>query len=678
MQMSLQKAPSGELGSSVSERFFAFFKERSAQKAALYGRILSIGWTMLLLGILLIAIGARLKFNYAVLAFASFFTAAGCCVFSTIPTDEFNIDDFVQAHPILRSIACVSASALMLLYAVVFGPFAPYLGWLSSLFSVWVLMSAFSCNYHNEQANPILGEHEHAHAHAHASPAKLRDGFFSAYLTTKIIIFGNFAFFNLVITYFMQGLAPRTIVDTLMIHDWLGYGDDWATHVESRPGAQAGNVVQAVVFGIGGILSTYYTYIFYFRTSPFPGWRTSALYVVLYCWLNATGVGQVLFGVYAALGYQITLVPINVSMYIITAVGLLLPAVGVVCLGTRKSFSLLARSFDHDKTQMEEDGALMAELVSACQVLDLVTKARWEYRKSECKTAPQKTGCINTAFWVLGRIADVQNQADGVELEIDFHLRENQSLVEARYNGHVFQTISRSDSSSSAAWKFEEWSASNFSNVFKSDASREVVTLKKNLTARKSTRRELLIWARSNLRSFQWEAGKDLDPMLFGRSPRDLKTDEEKIQLYGLSKDCNTPDGKKIEIDYFISHSWLDNAKIKCDRLSAFAKKFYTKNKRMPVFWFDKTCIDQMDTSNALAVLPINIAASRKLLILLGETYMTRLWCVWELFTLVRRICCDASCLMSIARWDCMPKVKIFPSTNPCFIISTTSSPCTL
>ena len=33
-------------------------------------------------------------------------------------------------------------------------------------------------------------------------------------------------------------------------------------------------------------------------------------------------------------------------------------------------------------------------------------------------------------------------------------------------------------------------------------------------------------------------------------------------------------------------------------------------------------------------MLPINVTACRKMLVLCGETYSTRLWCIWELFVL--------------------------------------------
>ena len=45
-------------------------------------------------------------------------------------------------------------------------------------------------------------------------------------------------------------------------------------------------------------------------------------------------------------------------------------------------------------------------------------------------------------------------------------------------------------------------------------------------------------------------------------------------------------------------------------------------------------CIDQTNIKDGLKALPINIMACDNMLVLAGETYSTRLWCVWELCTL--------------------------------------------
>jgi hypothetical protein len=87
--------------------------------------------------------------------------------------------------------------------------------------------------------------------------------------------------------------------------------------------------------------------------------------------------------------------------------------------------------------------------------------------------------------------------------------------------------------------------------------------------------------------------------------------------------------------DYFLSHSWYDNPEAKMEALRAEVKRFRRKHPgRTPTFWLDKVCIDQSNISDGLKVLPINIMASRQLLVLFGDTYVERLWCVWEMMTI--------------------------------------------
>ena len=63
------------------------------------------------------------------------------------------------------------------------------------------------------------------------------------------------------------------------------------------------------------------------------------------------------------------------------------------------------------------------------------------------------------------------------------------------------------------------------------------------------------------------------------------------------------------------------------------AAAFERVHKRPPTFWLDKVCIDQSNIADALRCLPVFEMACEKLLILCGQTYTTRLWCVWELYT---------------------------------------------
>lgn len=77
-----------------------------------------------------------------------------------------------------------------------------------------------------------------------------------------------------------------------------------------------------------------------------------------------------------------------------------------------------------------------------------------------------------------------------------------------------------------------------------------------------------------------------------------------------------------------------DESAKKCCKLREFTKVWTIENKRAPSFWLDKVCIDQIKPIDGVSVLPININACNKMLILLGKTYLTRLWCIWEIFTL--------------------------------------------
>ena len=44
---------------------------------------------------------------------------------------------------------------------------------------------------------------------------------------------------------------------------------------------------------------------------------------------------------------------------------------------------------------------------------------------------------------------------------------------------------------------------------------------------------------------------------------------------------------------------------------------------------------DYGNLGDALRVLPVSVMGCRKMLVLCGKTYANRLWCVWELFTLL-------------------------------------------
>lgn len=118
-----------------------------------------------------------------------------------------------------------------------------------------------------------------------------------------------------------------------------------------------------------------------------------------------------------------------------------------------------------------------------------------------------------------------------------------------------------------------------------------------------------------------------------------LQTDESTLRIRWKKKELLSLSEPVVvktrfdKVDYFISHAWADSAENKCYAVKNFIGTFSTVS-RKPSFWLDKVCIDQSDTTKGIESLPINIGACKKILILMGKEYMTKLWCIWELFML--------------------------------------------
>merc|ERR1712217_755825 len=84
-----------------------------------------------------------------------------------------------------------------------------------------------------------------------------------------------------------------------------------------------------------------------------------------------------------------------------------------------------------------------------------------------------------------------------------------------------------------------------------------------------------------------------------------------------------------------ISHSWHDPPEEKWQALQTWRTDFFMLHHREPMVWFDRACIDQTDIENDLRCLPIFLSGCNQLLILCGKTYLSRLWCIMEIFTFV-------------------------------------------
>lgn len=141
---------------------------------------------------------------------------------------------------------------------------------------------------------------------------------------------------------------------------------------------------------------------------------------------------------------------------------------------------------------------------------------------------------------------------------------------------------------------------------------------------------ELLAEARGNLRCIDW-INITLPLMqtssVAGSVPGDMS--------------ISRPLRQDEELDFFLSHSWHDDAVEKFEKLTAFVGNFQRARGRDPTFWLDKVCIDQNHIADGLKVLPVNVMECTRMLVLCGPTYPTRLWCVWELCTLMSFLSVD-------------------------------------
>jgi hypothetical protein len=71
---------------------------------------------------------------------------------------------------------------------------------------------------------------------------------------------------------------------------------------------------------------------------------------------------------------------------------------------------------------------------------------------------------------------------------------------------------------------------------------------------------------------------------------------------------------------------------IRYAQLCAVCLSFVLEHGRPPTFWLDKVCVDQSQIARNLRCLPVFVTSCDKLLVLYGETYSRRLWCVLELY----------------------------------------------
>jgi len=94
--------------------------------------------------------------------------------------------------------------------------------------------------------------------------------------------------------------------------------------------------------------------------------------------------------------------------------------------------------------------------------------------------------------------------------------------------------------------------------------------------------------------------------------------------------------GELGEVDAFFSHSWHDCAEAKWRAMQQWRAAFVLEHGREPKVWIDMCCIDQCNIECDLRCLPVFLSGCQKFVVFVGQTYLSRLWCIVEIFTFVQ------------------------------------------
>lgn len=275
-------------------------------------------------------------------------------------------------------------------------------------------------------------------------------------------------------------------------------------------------------------------------------------------------------------------------LYLAYSFILFFPPVFVIAVGREKTFKFILRRFDRRHAEM--DGAFMAELLTDRDVVKGMIW--WIHHGANYETEDPFDPSRN---WTKGRVVEVAEEA----FLVDTAVTETPKLSLARTT-----LESRLSTASSSNYQPREF--------------HRVLMLDRLMPAR-----DLLALGRRNLRCINWEA------MTF-----ELMSGTTRAGRTAGNYDLSRPVLAGEKIDYFLSHSWHDDAVAKWRQLVFIAERFRGIRGRYPTFWLDKVCIDQACISDGLKVLPVNVMACSKVLVLCGRTYTERLWCAWELCTL--------------------------------------------
>mmetsp|Transcript_13037 Transcript_13037/g.31096 ORF Transcript_13037/g.31096 Transcript_13037/m.31096 type:complete len:752 (+) Transcript_13037:78-2333(+) len=301
---------------------------------------------------------------------------------------------------------------------------------------------------------------------------------------------------------------------------------------------------------------------------------------------------------------------IIIGAAIANAVVIYLPLIAVLAVGRQRIFQRVSSKLEESRSRHLQNGAFLAMLLSSYHVQK---GQRWWLRKDSLgqttleSVPPQhrlRSGPHSASSFDANRTVSF---ASAVTPPVQFpEMEENRpdfvagQVVQLGTNGTEFWVVPDTPFGPALHQHHEQ-------------------------ALRVTAKQQLLPWpdlleiGHNNLRCMDWKA---MYTELWTQTPS---------SAFELSR----PIGKDEVIDFFVSHSWADNGEKKFRALKYLASEFHLQHGRYPTFWVDKFCIDQRRIEDGLRVLPVNVMACSKVLILCGPSYPTRLWCAWELCVLL-------------------------------------------
>lgn len=108
---------------------------------------------------------------------------------------------------------------------------------------------------------------------------------------------------------------------------------------------------------------------------------------------------------------------------------------------------------------------------------------------------------------------------------------------------------------------------------------------------------------------------------------------DDREEITGRLRDLTRPGTLGEQHTCFVSHAWGGPHDRKWALLERWANQYHQETGEWPLLWLDRACSDRsLGASKGLALHSMFVSGCQKLVALAGDTYLTRLWAIMEVF----------------------------------------------